>query len=391
MNRKSALGILIMLVVVLLTVLPACASGQQPSPTQASPKPTQASPTQASPTQVSPKPTQAAPTQAAPAQTITLKFNAGVYVPESVGGRHAKWFGDEIEKRTNGLVKMQYFFANSLSKPGEELDTVASGQADFAYVQYVNYPSKLALNGFNYAIPFAPSDLNMQYGILDKLYTQIPELAQEFEQNGVSYVAFNICDPFELQSRMPIRTMDDFPGKKVATAGPVFAKVAAAAGATPVQGTVWERQTMFQTGMIDASILPLDVAATVKLYEFAKYTTMVDLGAWTCQGQIMNAGTLKKLPESAAKVVQDVSKESAKKQLDLLLAYDAQLKETMKAAGTTFYDFPASEKAKWYSKMSTFPADWVKAGGDKVSVRQKIVDTYLSLCKQAGYKFPGES
>ena len=56
-------------------------------------------------------------------KTITLKLSS--FLPETgTEGQLGRWWGTEVDKRTNGRVKVQYFFAESLVKTMDSLPAV---------------------------------------------------------------------------------------------------------------------------------------------------------------------------------------------------------------------------------------------------------------------------
>jgi TRAP-type C4-dicarboxylate transport system substrate-binding protein len=54
------------------------------------------------------------------AKPMTLAADSGPFASFSSEGMGLKFFGDEVEKRTNGLIKFKYTWSNVLTKSGEE-------------------------------------------------------------------------------------------------------------------------------------------------------------------------------------------------------------------------------------------------------------------------------
>ena len=55
-----------------------------------------------------------------------------------------KWWGQEVEKRSNGEIKVQFFWANSLVKWQDCLPAMQSGITDMCWVSSSYHPANLA-------------------------------------------------------------------------------------------------------------------------------------------------------------------------------------------------------------------------------------------------------
>ena len=65
-------------------------------------------------------------TQASSKKPILLKLSN--WLPEmGTEGKMGKWWGSELEKRSNGRVKIDYYFAQALVKTMDSLPAVSTG------------------------------------------------------------------------------------------------------------------------------------------------------------------------------------------------------------------------------------------------------------------------
>ena len=65
------------------------------------------------------------------AKPITLKFNYSMPLKKSIAGSW-HWYGNELEKQSNGRVKFQFFPLGGLFKAKETRDNIIAGTADIA-------------------------------------------------------------------------------------------------------------------------------------------------------------------------------------------------------------------------------------------------------------------
>jgi TRAP-type C4-dicarboxylate transport system substrate-binding protein len=326
---------------------------------------------------------------AAPVKPMTLTFDFSYLPLRCYEAVISKWFGDEVEKRTGGLLRFKYTGAGALTKPGEELDALKARVTDGGLIILGFYPKMLYLQQFSFAVPFPSSDTKMAKRILDRLMEEIPALPQEFEKHDAKLLFPSVMDPEALESLMPIRTVEDLKGKKIALSGRWGPRMVEAAGATALNMSTGERATALQTKVIDGSILSLSVTFPIKLYEFAKYCTKVELaGARYGAAVVIRLSLFNQLPRDTQRVILEVSKEAGERYIEGMIKRRLEIEGKMKEAGVTFYDFPFSEKVKWSNMLPDFPSQWVLEGEASGLPTRKIMQRFLELTKTEGYKFP---
>jgi len=322
-------------------------------------------------------------------EPVTWLYNGGIHSPESVQGRAIQFFGQQVEERTNGLIKFEYAWSFSLTKPGQELDALKSRLCDVEQICWTYYPSKLFLNNVTYAIPFVPEDLPSQARTINTLY-ELPAMKAEREQYGDKLLWIGVEPGYYLESRMPIPRLEDFKGKKIAISGVYAPGWVEVTGATPVPTTLLDRPTALQTGMLDGSILGLSVSAPFKLYEFAPYDTLLKVGCWTGTHGAINLDLFNSLPEDIQQVLIEVGKETGEYYYQTIVEEEDSLKEMMKEAGNTFYTLPDEDIAEWMRLIGNAPARWIDDGEALGLPAREVMETYLSLIAETGYKFPVE-
>lgn len=335
---------------------------------------------------------------ASPMKPITLMANGAQFAPFSVEGRGLKFFGDQVEKRTNGLIKFTYVWSNALTKSGEEVDAVNTGLCDIVNLVPGFYPKKFYLQSVNKGVAFVlPPDLNIRAEVLRKIYKQVPALEQELEKSGLKYLWGQPSAEFNIESRMPINKLDDLKGKKIAVTG-INMTLIEAVGARAVPAPASERAAMIQTGVVDGSLLPLTVSFPFKIYEFARHCLDPDFGfsGWSILIVIR-----KKLWDTFPRDVQEAVEQAGSSALDnqakMVTETLAKNTEAMKAAGVNFHVFSEEDRARWAELLGSFgPAKWVQDGeaiGLGPAAREGM-KTYLDLCKEvskkSGYKWVKE-
>ncbi|MFH1775228.1 MAG: TRAP transporter substrate-binding protein DctP [Chloroflexota bacterium] len=332
-----------------------------------------------------------APTPKTPSmEPVTLLINTGIYSPDSLTGRTAQWFGDEVTRRTDGLITFEYVGSFSLTKPGQEIDGTKTGLSDFSVFPNVYYPTKLFLNQLTHAVFGAPTDPNVGWEVVDKLYQEEPALAEEYEKYGNKLIGPLGVINYVLETKTPVTKLEDLEGQNIAISGHWAPKIVEATGATPLPTTLLDRPTALQTGMLDGSILPWVISAPFKLYEFAPYRTGPGWGYWAADMLTMNLELFNSLPDDIQEILLEVGREAGGVYMEMGQADWAKTKATMEASGVTFTDFSDEEMIKWGNLIGNPVADAVKEGEAMGLPIRGPMETYLRLCKEAGHKFPRE-
>ncbi len=169
-----------------------------------------------------------------------LKY-ADVQPEKHVTNQSAKWMADEIKKRTKGRVEMSVFPGGVLGPDNQLLDSLQSGDIDFAWISSANLAS--SMKEFNV---FSLSYLFKDYEHYKKVMARNSYVWKRFSDvvehspygikmvgilGGVSRQLYN--------SVRPINTPDDLKGIKLRVQqSPVESKIWASLGAVPQQARV---------------------------------------------------------------------------------------------------------------------------------------------------------
>ncbi|MFH1741624.1 MAG: hypothetical protein ABIH23_21670, partial [bacterium] len=94
---------------------------------------------------------------AASEKTIIIKY-ASPWSDDLCSAFAMKKLAAEIEKRSNGRVKFEWYFSGSIIKAKEELPAIKAGIVDWAPVHPIYYLSDMPMGQLSWAIPFIPSD-----------------------------------------------------------------------------------------------------------------------------------------------------------------------------------------------------------------------------------------
>lgn len=239
----------------------------------------------------------------------TLIF-ADMAAPNSVTAKCAKWWGNEIEKRTEGKVKFEYYFGASLIGAYEQLTSVKNNMIQVT-PYYSGYHPDMAPIPLIALFPMINrSTLANGLKAADEFFNNNSQVIDEFKKNNVKYMNPLFTAHGYMWSKKPINSISDFKDLSVRAFGP-FLTFVDALGGSLVSLPVPEIYNSLERGVVESTFLYLTLGVSLNLQEVTKYLNTSNLGHNCGMPMVMNLDTWKKLPEDVKKVIEDVNKNIA--------------------------------------------------------------------------------
>ena len=241
-------------------------------------------------------------------------------------GIAAKDFKANVEKRTNGEVKIALYGNNVLGSPPEVLEQVLLGAVDMS----LSGQDQLAKHLPFYDVistPFASKDYAMADKIIDGDFKTwaAPEL---LKKNLVHLSDWEWGFRQLTNSKKPINTPADMKGMKIRTP-PAFAYQAfvEAAGGNAQTIAFAELVMAMKQGVVDGQENPVGTIYDLKLYETQKYMSILNY-TYSSMVHVVNKKSWDKLTPEQQKIVTEESAAAAKQARKLLRDNEAvQLKD----------------------------------------------------------------
>jgi len=295
----------------------------------------------------------AVPLSAANAAEIELTYAFFAPAGTFPGKQMAHWAA-EVEKRTNGKVKVKTFPGGALLGAREMYDGVTKGVADIGLGSPSYDPGRFPLtSGASLPVGFPNATVASR---------TLWELTQEFkpkEFEPFKVIAVFTGEPGYIQSRAPIRSAADLKGMKLRAAG-TGVPVLKALGAAPIGMPMPEVPQAVQTGVIDGTMTSREILKDFKLAELLKYVTdyptvIVSFAA------VMDKKRFDKLPADVRKVIDELGPDMAvwTGQYHDKENVDGALQWAKKEHGLQILALAPDERARWDAKLKPMEAEWV--------------------------------
>ncbi len=203
------------------------------------------------------------------AKQITLTL-ADSTAPVGLRGKGVKILVDEIEKHTNGNVKVKVHWGGSLLKAKEILRGIQDGIVDIGYINSNYYPKQMRAFGAFALFPQGPKKFSNMSWFYKKSFEEIPAMKAELEALKIHPIHTNTVLPVAVVSTKPFTKFGDFKDKKIRAASRWWLGQLKGAGAIPVSVPWGDCYMALQTGTIDGVYTNRDGEHRTKLDEVAK-------------------------------------------------------------------------------------------------------------------------
>ncbi len=227
--------------------------------------------TKAAPT---PAPSPAPAPTPAPAQPLEMRLADPLPPVHIQNAADAIPWAEEVEKQTNGRLKMTVFPAEALGKGNQNYDLIMAGGADAGQITLAYTPGRFPLSEVT-TLPFMnPPDRPV--GAIWDLYKKFPELQKEYDP--IKVFAMLSTDPIQLYTaKKPVRKLDDLKGMQIRVHDQNTGDLFKSLGASPVIVPIFEVYLQLQKGTLDGAVATLEACRPFKLQEVTKYVTLIGL------------------------------------------------------------------------------------------------------------------
>lgn len=254
---------------------------------------------------------------------------------------------EEVEKRSNGRVAVQYLHSRQLGEERPLFEGVLSGTVDamvgssISLTVFAGKPSFEALQ-----LPFLISS----YDTLAKVLSSDAAMAMlaDLDSSGIKgYSLFEGGQRHYLSTKGPVRTMNDLAGMKTRVMNmPMHLAIWELAGAAPVGMNYGEIYTSLETGVIDGVEINVSSLESERFYEAAKHFTYTGHYFWP--GMLIgNKAKFDSLPADIQQIMLDAGRDIIVPQVMATRDSEAAIaKKLAEEEGVQFYEFEEMDKMR---------------------------------------------
>jgi TRAP-type C4-dicarboxylate transport system substrate-binding protein len=309
-----------------------------------------------------------------------ITYRYATYIPPVAGVEKVNRKAlDQLERESNGKIKVQGFYAQSLHPQREGFTAVRDGIADYSACFMIYEPTSFnLLHGLT--LPFIFNDSSAGTRAYMELYPKY--FRGEYENMGVYMGRGMITPPYNMLGNASYKTLDDWKGSKVRVAGRTQIDAVKRLGGVPVAIPSSDSYTSLQRGLVDTVSMNDPAFLIFKLQEISKFHSQVALFTVNLE-YCLSPDWYGALPDDLKTVYYNWVQ---KANMALAQAYyereDRRAKTIFTKAGVQLVKPDAAELAKWAKLVKPVTADWIdeneKAGRP---ARAMLSDLKAALAK----------
>ncbi len=291
---------------------------------------------------------------------IKLKF--ATHLPSIHHGYRnfiAPWAA-EVEKRTEGRVKITVYPDQQLGRLPEMYDDLLRGTSDIALILPVFITGRFPLESVFHLPTLVPGDsadptcIAIRKMVYEKYL--IPMYFKDIKILWTGRFALNSL----LMATKPVRSLEDVRGKIIGFGGgktpPLVLK---ALGAAPENIQSPDIYTSLEKKVIDGMLFPLDSLRGYKLAEVVKYVTRLDFGS-ASNFTAIRLASWNSISPADQKIITDLiplgmelQGRTYRNEVNLAI-------ETGKKAGVEFIELSPEERRRWMEALRPVEEQWAK-------------------------------
>src|SRR5262249_25255973 len=288
------------------------------------------------------------------AEPITLKLNSPAPPWSYLNKEVITPWAEAVTADSDGTLRVQTFFGGTLGTFGNTYDRVLDQVVDIGFILTAFAAGKIKQQDVS-ALPFEAENAIVGSTALWSLYAK-----------GVTAKELDTVKPLALwtfpnaafHTREPIRTLDDFRGKKLIASNAIAAKIVAALGATPISFRPDEAFTAIQRGTTDGVLMPFTGMETFKLYEVTKHHLDAALGSDPAM-LFINWQRYESLPAQAKAAIDKHSFLKLSRTLGEKTDEQWQKSRTLVKDATT--TLSPEQEAEWKKRLAPIAAEWAQS------------------------------
>ncbi|WP_291321421.1 TRAP transporter substrate-binding protein [Desulfonatronospira sp.] len=323
-----------------------------------------------------------------PVQTFNLSL--ATFWPATdfmVSEGHNKWI-EEVEKRTEGRVKINLHPGEALLGAREIYSGVADGVADIgttcpSYTPGI-FPLTEAFELPGYEnVNAVSASLTANEG-----YKRFKQDLGVDEFEDVKVLFFWATGPGDIMSQKPARTLEELSGMEIRAVGgtvPPLEKLGAVTHSMPMS----ESYLALDQGLVEGILAPTDTLKGFNLAEVVSNVTHTPFLYNIVFMKIMNRNKWDSLPPDIQEIIQEMNDEFAYEYGRLRAEHTKLgLEYGKEQHGINYYELDAQEEEKWLQRIEPVVTDWIQRREDRGLPGKEAVELVRELDAKFSQEYP---
>lgn len=291
---------------------------------------------------------------------MTLKFSHVFPADHWLWAEGGKVFADEVEKATEGRIKIEVYPAAQLGK--QTVGVVQSGLAEMGLVAPSYESDKLPLSSVVELPGVIKSSCEGTAKFWNLSVEGAPLYEAEYKALGIRPVYSDVLAPYQLMTtKKKIEDVGDIAGLKLRANGPAMSATATALGAVPVTVTSAEVYDSMSRGTVDGGLWSIGSTFAFSLENVLQHTVMPSKLGSGSTFTVINEEVWQSFDDATRKVFMD----AGQKTMAHLCAYidqrDLDVQDKLvKENGLQVTELSDAELAEWDAALKSVADEWAE-------------------------------
>ncbi|MBN1105364.1 MAG: TRAP transporter substrate-binding protein [Deltaproteobacteria bacterium] len=308
-------------------------------------------------------------------ETINLKF-ANFFPPASAPSKMCEKFIADIEKRTDGRVKITYYPGGSLLKAPAVYMGVIEGAADIGFSHVYYTPGRMPVTEVG-GLPLGYPNPWVGVHVMNDFYDKFKP--KEFEKVRVLWM--HSSGVTILMTKKPVNRLEDLKGMLIRAPGEIGATMKALGG-TPAPTTMSEAYDALSKGVIQGVYTGVMGLKDWRFAEVVGHTTLSwQVGSVFPFYVVMNKDSWKRLPAELQTVFDKTCEEYKEHFARMWNEAEINGKEFGLTKGVKFIELNQEEAGRWKKAVAPVLDGYVKKMVGK-GFAEKDVRSWISFLQE---------
>ena len=286
-------------------------------------------------------------------KVITLKYSNTFPAANKISAIPDTWC-KEVEKRTNGRVKVTHFPGATLTPPVQTYDSVVKGIADvgLSFCSYTRgkFPLTEAVD-----LPLGIKSGLHGTKMANEYFKKFKP--KEFDEVKVAYLATS--PPHILFTKKPVNNLEEIKGLKIRSTG-TSAKVVQALGGAPVGMPMGEAYDALSKGVAEGIVCPYEPMKGYNLAETVSYCTPYEQVYANVSFVVINKDKWNAISKADQQIVEKINEEWAEKHAKLWDELNVEAKDVFLQKGGKILMLSKEENARWSARLRPILDEYLK-------------------------------
>lgn len=315
---------------------------------------------------------------------LTLGHHMGMSTP-----MHQKVFipfKEDIEKFSNGRIKLTLYPGGALAKPEDEYSAVTKGVMDFTMFVPVYTPGIFPLCDV-VSLPFAIPNAEIGLKVIKELHQKKLLDKELYTGKGIAWLGTTSAYQLFLGKKKVTR-MEDMKGLKLRIPGGLLGDAMIRLGATPSSVPAGEFTTALERGVVDGGIVAFGSGVGYKMQDICKYVLRANSGV-IILALMANRKMYEGLPNDLQDAVERAADNYLKNQAwGAFDGADMEALELFKKTGVELLELSPAEKERWLKTCVPIYDKWINDLEKKGLPINNLYAEFKRILEANGVKLP---